>query len=617
MKSEFALALNQIGSERSLPKEIIAKVIEGALVQSFRKYANIMNSQNVAATVDLDSGDMRVFVEKEVVDDLMDDRTEVVLDEALKQKPDAVMGDCIMVDVTPKDFGRIAAQNAKQLIVQKLREAERDFQYNTFVEREGEIVIGAVQSVTAAGVVLNLGRIEATLPRKEQIPGEKYDGQQKVRAYVAEVKRSGRGPQITLSRTNKNFLRRLLEIEVPEIANGLVEIKSITREPGSRSKVAVAALQPNVDPVGACVGQRGARIQSIINELHNEKIDIIEWSADPTAYITKALGPAKVMAVHPNEQKGALVVVPNDQLSLAIGREGQNARLAARLTGWRIDIKSVSESLGEALNQIDENADLRAWVGEEVMQGVPMLKELMVRQRALPTALSTEEFVAVKRAIDSVFGYQMARQQNADLPLTPSRDNNEERRQARQAAIAAIPKAAYAMPLEELNLSPRVAQHIVGAGIVSVGQLLEYSVRGDEGFLSIEGIGPKALNEIKQSLDKAVGQWKVETPAPAAPEGAAPVQAEAIAPEAEPAPVKTEETTEEAQQYFIEAMSEKKDGEDEDGEDATKAAGAKKHPKDIKAGKKDRVLVYDEELGRMVAQKKHKPGRFDEFDDED
>jgi N utilization substance protein A len=611
MKSEFALALNQIGSERSLPKEIIAKVIEGALVQSFRKYANIMNSQNVAATVDLDSGDMRVFVEKEVVDDLMDDRTEVTIEEALKQKPDAVLGDCIMVDVTPKDFGRIAAQNAKQLIVQKLREAERDFQYNSFVEREGEIVIGAVQSMTAAAVVLNLGRIEATLPRKEQIPGEKYDGQQKVRAYVAEVKRSGRGPQITLSRTNKNFLRRLLEIEVPEIANALVEIKSITREPGSRSKVAVAALQPNVDPVGACVGQRGTRIQNIINELHGEKIDIIEWSADPSAYITKALGPAKVMAVHPNEQKGALVVVPNDQLSLAIGREGQNARLAARLTGWRIDIKSVSESLGEALNQIDENADLRAWVGEEVAQSVPMLKELMVRQRALPTALSPEEFVAVKRVIDSVFGYEMARKQNAGLPLAPSRDNNEERRQARQAAIAAIPKAAYAVPLEELALTPRVAQHMVAAGIVNVGQLLEHSVRGDEGFLSIEGIGPKALSEIKQSLEKVVGQWKVETSAIESPEGESPVEVEAAQPEPEPAPARIEETTEEAQKYFVEAMT----GGEEEGEDGAKA-GAKKSPKDIKTGKKDRVLVFDEELGRMVAQKKHKPGRYDEFEDE-
>jgi N utilization substance protein A len=611
MKSEFALALNQIGSERSLPKEIIAKVIEGALVQSFRKYANIMNSQNVAATVDLDSGDMRVFVEKEVVDDLMDDRTEVTIEEALKQKPDAVLGDCIMVDVTPKDFGRIAAQNAKQLIVQKLREAERDFQYNSFVEREGEIVIGAVQSVTAAAVVLNLGRIEATLPRKEQIPGEKYDGQQKVRAYVAEVKRSGRGPQITLSRTNKNFLRRLLEIEVPEIANALVEIKSITREPGSRSKVAVAALQPNVDPVGACVGQRGTRIQNIINELHGEKIDIIEWSADPTAYITKALGPAKVMAVHPNDQKGALVVVPNDQLSLAIGREGQNARLAARLTGWRIDIKSVSESLGEALNQIDENPDLHAWVGDEVAQSVPMLKELMVRQRALPTALSPEEFVAVKRVVDSVFGYDTARKQNAGLPIAPARDNNEERRQARQAAIAAIPKAAYAMPLEELALSPRVSQHMIAAGIVNVGQLLEHSVRGDEGFLSIEGIGPKALSEIKQSLEKVVGQWKVETPAPDAPEGEAPAAPEDAQPVVEAAPERIEETTEEAQKYFVEAMT----GGEEESEDSTKA-GAKKSPKDIKAGKKDRVLVYDEELGRMVAQKKHKPGRYDEFEDE-
>lgn len=238
----------------------------------------------------------------------------------------------------------------------------------------------------------------------------------------------------------------------------------------------------------------------------------------------------------------------------------------------------------------------------------------MVRQRALPTALSPEEFLAVKRAIDSVFGYQTARQQNAGLPLAPSRDNNEERRQARQAAIAAIPKAAYAMPLEELSLSPRVAQHIVGAGIVSVGQLMEYSVRGDEGFLSIEGIGPKALNEIKQSLEKVVGQWKVENATPAAPEGEAPAPVEAVAPEPEPMPAKIEETTEEAQQYFIEVMSE--GDKEEEGEGAAKPAGAKKSPKDIKTGKKDRVLVYDEELGRMVAQKKHKPGRFDEFEDE-
>lgn len=625
MKSEFALALNQIGAERSLPREIIAKVIEGALVQSYRKYANVMNSQNVAAAVDMDSGDMRVFVEKEVVEEVMDDRTEVILDEALKQKPDAVLGDCIMVDVTPKDFGRIAAQNAKQLIVQKLREAERDFQYNTFVEREGEIVLGAVQSTSAVAVVLNLGRIEATLPRKEQIPGEKYEVQQRVRAYVAEVKRSGRGPQIMLSRTHKNFLRRLLEIEVPEIANSLVEIKSITREPGSRSKVAVAALQPNVDPVGACVGQRGTRIQTIINELHGEKIDIIEWSEDPTVYISKALGPAKVMAVHPVDSKSASVIVPNDQLSLAIGREGQNARLAARLTGWRIDIKSGSEALSEALNTIAESADLQAWVGDEVVQAVPALKELLVRQRALPTTLSPEEFTMVKRTVDGVFAWETARKDSADQGMLPvAREAMaEERRQARQAAIDAIPKAAYNMPLKELSLTPRVSQHILAAGITSVGQLLEHSVRGDEGFLSIDGIGPKALNDIKQSLDKVVGQWKVEpesaaetSDAEASASGAATFEPEASAPA-----VKVEETTEEAQQYFIDAMSEGEEpaGEEEAGADGSKPAkpaapGAKK--KEVKGKKPDnkaRVLVFDEELGRVVAQKRHKSGRYDEF----
>jgi N utilization substance protein A len=624
MKSEFALALNQIGAERSLPPDEIRKVVEGALVQSYRKYANVMNSQNVAAAVDMESGDMRVFVEKEVVDDVLDDRTEVILDEALKQKPDAVLGDCIMVDVTPKDFGRIAAQNAKQLIVQKLREAERDFQYNQFVEREGEIVMGLVQSANPAGVVLNLGRIEATLPRKEQIPNEKYEVQQRVRAYVSEVKRSGRGPQIMLSRTHKNFLRRLLEIEVPEIANNSVEIKSITREPGSRSKVAVAALQPNVDPVGACVGQRGTRIQTIINELHGEKIDIIEWSADPTLYISKALGPAKVMGVHPNDAKGASVIVPNDQLSLAIGREGQNARLAARLTGWRIDIKSGSEALSEALNKIAENPDLQAWVGDEVIQAVPAMKELLVRQRALPTALSVEEFALVKRTLDGVFAYETARKANADQPMLIKGETvAEERRQARQAAIAAIPKAAYAMPLEELSLSPRVSQHIVAAGIVSVGQLLEHSVRGDEGFLSIEGIGPKALNEIKQSLDKVVGQWKVAEETPSADGAAAPAEVVAVLPEAEvlaPA-VKIEETTEEAQQYFIEAMSEGEEEEEvttthADGTTTTTKVAKPKKDKDAKGKKpgKDRVLVFDEELGRVVAQKKHKPGRYDDLD---
>ncbi|MCL5998967.1 MAG: transcription termination factor NusA, partial [Chloroflexi bacterium] len=519
MKSEFTLALNQICSERNLPREIITQVLESALVTSYRKNANIMTSQNVAVKVDIENGDMRVFVEKEVVDEVMDDRTEVSLEEARLEKSDAEIGDCIMVDVTLKDFGRIAAQNVKQMIVQKLREAERDFQYNTFAEREGEIVHGVVHNITPAGLVLNLGRAEGILPRKEQIPGERLEMQQRLRAYVTEVKRTNRGPQIMLSRAHKNMLRRLLEIEVPEIQKGQVEIKAIAREPGSRSKVAVAALLAGIDPVGACVGQRGTRVQNIVNELNGEKIDVIEWSADPTVFITKALGPAKVLAVHPSldakEQKSGTVIVPDDQLSLAIGREGQNARLAAKLTGWHIDIKSGSEALGEALVKIAENEALRQWVGNDVVQSVPTLRELLVRQRAMPVALSPEEFLQVKRALDSAYAFAVQRAKSgadkveaAKLDLAVA----NERREARQAALAAIPRQTYTVPIEQLGLSPRVMQHIIAAGVLSVGQLLERRVRGDEGLLSIEGVGSKALTEIKASLDKVMEEYAVSAP---------------------------------------------------------------------------------------------------------
>ncbi|MCS7088169.1 MAG: transcription termination factor NusA [Thermoflexales bacterium] len=538
MRNELALAINQISSERNLPREIVARVVESALVQAYRKHANVLPGQNVAVKVATDTGEVRVYVEKEVVEEVNEARTEIALQEARAHKPDAQLGDCIMVDVTPEDFGRIAAQNVKQLVVQKLREAERDFQYNQFVEQEGEIVVGLVQSVSGAGLVVDLGRVEGILPRKEQIPGEKYEPQQRLRAYVMEVKRTNRGPQVILSRASKHFLRRLLEIEVPELANGAIEIKAIAREPGSRSKVAVAALQPNVDPVGACIGQRGTRIQNVINELHGEKIDVIEWSADPATYIAKALGPAKVMSVHPHNAKSATVIVPDDQLSLAIGRDGQNARLAARLTNWRIDIRSTSEALTDALNQLEEDEAMRAWVGEEVTQQLPMLRELLVRQRTVSSALSAEEFALVKRVVDAVFAYHMQhKDKTAAAPAKPAQ---------RQAAAphsekprVAVPKEAYAMAVSELGLSPRVLQHLNAAGIVSVGQLLERSARGDEGLLAIEGIGPKALSELKQALDKVVGQWSL-------------AEATARAQPAKPA----EETTEQAQQLFIEAMNE-------------------------------------------------------------
>ena len=683
MKSEFTLALNQICSERNLPREIITQVLESALVTSYRKNANIMTSQNVAVKVDIENGDMRVYVEKEVVENVMDDSTEVSLEEAKLEKPDAEIGDCIMVDVTLRDFGRIAAQNVKQMIVQKLREAERDFQYNTFAEREGEIVHGVVQNITPAGLVLNLGRAEGILPRKEQIPGERLETQQRLRAYVTEVKRTNRGPQIMLSRAHKNMLRRLLEIEVPEIQKGQVEIKSIAREPGSRSKVAVAALLSGVDPVGACVGQRGARVQNIVNELNGEKIDVIEWSADPTVFITKALGPAKVLAVHPGldakDQKSGTVIVPDDQLSLAIGREGQNARLAAKLTGWHIDIKSGSEALGEAMVRIAESEALREWVGADIVQAAPTLRELLVRQRAMPVALSPEEFLIVKRTLDSVYAAAAQRvKTGAEKPGVEARPEAAVpsiRNEARQAALAAIPRPTYNIPIEQLGLSQRVMQHIIAAGVLSVGQLMERRIRGDEGLLSIEGIGTKALAEIKLSLEKVLEQFKVSEPQPVivqpqpaeepklvetpvapvaevreepvataelvttvTPETtpevvvetveASPVESQVETPAVTPAtaeapavvvPTGEVEVEEELspEQIFLEAMGQTEEDETTGGA-ATKTA-AKKKDKDKDKGKKgsrDRVLVFDEELGRTVVQRSRKPGRASEFLDD-
>ena len=629
MKSEFALALNQVMSERNLPRDIITEVLESALVQSYRKNANVMNSQNVAAKVDVDSGDMRIFVEKEIVDSVMDDRTEVTLAEARRDKPEAEVGDVVLIDVTAKDFGRIAAQNAKQMIVQKLREAERDFQFSQFAEREGEIVNGIITSVTPTSLVVNLGRAEGILLRKEWIPGEKYEPQQRVRSYVTEVKRSLRGPQILLSRSNKNMLRRLLEIEVPEIQKGQVEIKAIAREPGSRSKVAVAALQPGIDPVGACVGQRGARIQLIVNELKNEKIDVIEWNADPTVFITKALSPAKVLSVHPLPQaegkdtKAATVVVPDDQLSLAIGREGQNARLAARLTLWHIDIKSITEALNDALAKLDGNAEMIAWVGPDVEQSAPAGRELLLRQRAVPTPLSADDGLMVKRIIDAVYGFEAAARAaaaGAAAPALPANQGAEAataRREARQAALAAIPREAFAMPIATLELSPRVMEHIQRAGALSVGQLMEYRVRGDEGLLSIEGIGPKALTEIKLALDKVMGQF----PAPAAPEIAPVVEAPPVAAvagepaapvEAVAAPVAVDEPVDSrsAEQIFKDAMSEEAEKDDDapGSHPAVSRAGKKKEKKKGKSGR-ERVLIFDEELGRMVPAR---PNRGDE-----
>ncbi len=349
MKSEFEIAITQLSADRNLSPEVILEAIEAALVSAYKR--SYGSSENVSVTIDPHTGQARVYVHKQVVEAVEDEQEQIALAEAREHDPEATLGSTVKIELRPRNFGRIAAQTAKQVIMQRIREAERDSVYVEYVDRVGEIVNGVVRNVDgrSQNVTLGLGKAEGLLPRGEQIPGEYYRFNQRLTVYLIAVDRSGHGPQIIVSRRDKGLLRRLLEREVPEIYNGAVEIKSIAREAGSRSKVAVAALQPGVDPVGSCVGMRGVRIQSIVNELNGEKIDIVEWSKDERTYIANALSPAKVTNVILNPTNGsATVIVPDQALSLAIGKEGQNARLAAKLTGWHIDIRSETEAAEDA-----------------------------------------------------------------------------------------------------------------------------------------------------------------------------------------------------------------------------------------------------------------------------
>lgn len=362
-KNDFIVAIAQICTERGLSKDIVLHAVEQALVSAYKR--NYGGSTNISAKIDPNSGKVKIFAQKTVMDEVHDRRAEITLQDARVIDPMAEVGGLVSIESTPDNFGRIAAQTAKQVVLQRIREAERDALYTSFHEREGEIVQGTVKSIEQGNITVDLGRIEGLLTKNEQISIERYRHNQKIRALITEVNKATRGPQVLLSRTHRNMLRRLLEIEVPEIFNGLVELKSIAREAGQRSKVAVAATQDGIDPVGACVGQRGVRIQAIVNELSGEKIDVIEWNPNPHIFIASALSPAKVTQVtlseDENGDKVATVVVADKQLSLAIGKEGQNARLAAKLTGWRIDIKSEAQVNEELMRkQMEQDAVLAA-----------------------------------------------------------------------------------------------------------------------------------------------------------------------------------------------------------------------------------------------------------------
>ncbi len=348
---EFMEAFREIGQEKGIDTEVLFDAIEAALVSAYKRNSS---EQNVRVSLDRVTGAYHVYAIKDIVEEPENEVTEMSLADARKINPDYEVGDTIEIEVTPADFGRVAAQNAKQVVVQRIREAERGIIYDEFSNRESDIITGVVQRIEGKTVFIDLGRTEAVLSPNEQIPGEEYQHGERIKAFIVEVKKTSKGPQIVVSRTHPGLLKRLFELEVPEIQEGIVEIKSVAREPGMRSKIAVYSSDEAVDPVGSCVGHKGLRVQAIVDELRNEKIDIVKWNEDPAKYIANALSPAKVISVSANEEeKISRVVVPDTQLSLAIGKEGQNARLAAKLTGWKIDIKSESQAEAEGYEDMD------------------------------------------------------------------------------------------------------------------------------------------------------------------------------------------------------------------------------------------------------------------------
>lgn len=342
MNAEFIDALNQIEREKNIKKDVIIEALENSLLTACKK--NFGSAQNITVNFDREKGDLKVLAEKEVVDKVEDPELQISLADAMKYNVNVNPGDKVQIEVTPKDFGRIAAQKAKQLVIQKIREAEKNILYNDYQEKQNELVTGTVQRVVKGMVIVEYDKVEAILAENEQVPGEVYTPNQSIKVYVLEVKQGTKSPRVMVSRSHPELVKRLFEREVPEIYNGQVEIKSISREAGSRTKIAVYAKNQEIDPIGACVGHNGIRVNGIVEELNGEKIDIIPWSEDPVEFIAASLSPSKVVKVAVSkEEKSAKVVVPDYQLSLAIGKVGQNVRLAAKLTGYRIDIKSESQ----------------------------------------------------------------------------------------------------------------------------------------------------------------------------------------------------------------------------------------------------------------------------------
>ncbi|OGO25738.1 MAG: hypothetical protein A2Y54_03805 [Chloroflexi bacterium RBG_16_51_16] len=618
-KNEFALAFNEVLEEKQLSKEIILGAIETAMVTAYRKAVNAPNAQLVEARVDPDTGKVLIQAEKEVVEDVQEPKTEVTLDEARQFNPEAQMGDMVVVDATPSDFGRVAAQTARQVIQQKIREAERSNQMAYFERQVGEIVSGIVQAVNNQGATLGLDmKAEGLMPNNQKVPGERLRLHDRIRAVVLEVKDGSRGPQIILSRAHRNFLRRLLENEVPEIYHGVVEIRAISREPGARAKVAVSATQPGVDPVGACVGIKGVRIQAIVKELHDEKIDIIQWDQDPVVYISKAISPARVAGVYLTDIEGArtaTVVVQEDQLSLAIGRDGQNARLAAKLTGWRIDIKSLTEAASDALNKLQGDSELAAILPAAV-EAMPRIHEALAK-KAENRPLTPEEYSALSKFVDQV--------ERRTIQIKEEAARAEEERIA--AARAEIPAVAFGMPLEQAGIREHVFNILVEAGFETIGDLMLTLKSDPNKILGLAGVGPKAMQNIEETLAELT--FPEPEPAPVEevkvegaeePQEMQPVESEAAeAMQAELQPVSVEEGTQPSGEGPETEGEHAKDGVSLDelfklkpeifqNASAVSDEEDQAKKKDKKGKRKGVTLEFDEERGAVVGRKQHKRG---------
>jgi N utilization substance protein A len=449
MKSDFLLAITQLSAEKNLPKDVVLTAVEAALVSAYKKDTFSPN-QNIAVKINPSSGKVEVWAEKTVVKDPADPAFEIALKEAKKLKTDAKIGDTVMVEATPANAGRIAAQTAKQIILQRLHEAEHSAIFEEYADKEGEVVSGVVQPFEMGQVIIDLGRTEAVLPAAEQVRTERYRVGQRLKVVLLQVARTAKGPRVIVSRSHPELLRRLFELEVPEVYNGTVEIKSIAREAGFRSKIAVAARQEGIDPVGCCVGLRGIRIQNIVAELSGEKIDVVQWSPEVAAFIAHALSPAHILTVELNkEEQAATVIVPDRQLSLAIGKEGQNARLAAKLTGWRIDIKSAS--LAEA--EKAERARL-APAAAAVVEEVPTAEELPVPAEPEPAAYA-EIPEPVLAELESVLTEEPA--------AAGAEEAVEEEVEAGEAVEEALvpPKIIFEQPEEEGKPQIRFAEDIM------------------------------------------------------------------------------------------------------------------------------------------------------------